>query len=426
MPERLQSRRERIAGLLGLGLAGVIVTGGCSFSPSKAVAQAGKDVRGGIAPAPKSDKVAKDAPSPPPSGSRPLPKAAPPPPDRSKDASTPEGQRFWAEIVQARKAGNFAGAARLLDQLLAIEPNHRQALITRAEILQDQAAAPGNRNRISDYLQSAALMRRLRSTYKELTLPEVLLLGKILYNEACAYALSNQSGRALDSLAESAFLGPLMFDNLDADPDLDSLRALDRFQTIRSTMERAAQDSARKQAQSALARSKPSPFAFQGIDLDGQTINTANFQGEVLVINIWSTRCLPCRQTLASLGELRRRYQERGLEILGINVEGLPDAEALPAVQAFVKAHEVPFPCILSNEATLRTVVPQLVGLPTLLFIDREGRLRLEVIGYQAPRELEPIVELLLDKNSPAPSAPSPTPAPPSPADPTSNPPGRS
>ena len=48
--------------------------------------------------------------------------------------------------------------------------------------------------------------------------------------------------------------------------------------------------------------------------------------GKVLYVNFWSAWCAPCREALPSLVALREAYPRERFEVIGINVDPLPDA----------------------------------------------------------------------------------------------------
>src|SRR4029453_14331339 len=57
--------------------------------------------------------------------------------------------------------------------------------------------------------------------------------------------------------------------------------------------------------------------------LQRQTIG--DYRGKVLVLDFYATWCVPCRQSIPRLDQLQRKYQENGLEIVGLNVGGPDD-----------------------------------------------------------------------------------------------------
>ena len=55
-------------------------------------------------------------------------------------------------------------------------------------------------------------------------------------------------------------------------------------------------------------------------------------RGKVVLINLWATWCVPCREEFPDLIRLYGKYQARGLELILISVD---DAEQRGQVEAF-------------------------------------------------------------------------------------------
>ena len=55
-------------------------------------------------------------------------------------------------------------------------------------------------------------------------------------------------------------------------------------------------------------------------DLQGNIVDQdhPDFQGKVIMVNLWGTWCPPCRQELPHLIRLKKMYGERGFEIVGV------------------------------------------------------------------------------------------------------------
>src|SRR5262249_6127489 len=159
------------------------------------------------------------------------------------------------------------------------------------------------------------------------------------------------SARALDSLTEAPALGPLAVDKLESDPDLDALRPLPRFQALQAAAERVAQLQALELARAALARPQPFAFPLPFPHPCGRIVTAADFRGKVTVVNIWATGCFPCRKALLPLLDLYRRNHGRGLEVVGICVEGVPEEQARRTVRTFLKEHGIPYPCLIGSDA---------------------------------------------------------------------------
>src|SRR5690349_13946413 len=47
----------------------------------------------------------------------------------------------------------------------------------------------------------------------------------------------------------------------------------------------------------------------------------ARYHGRVVVVDFWASWCKPCRQSIPWLNEMRSRYGQKGLVIVGVNVD---------------------------------------------------------------------------------------------------------
>lgn len=146
------------------------------------------------------------------------------------------------------------------------------------------------------------------------------------------------------------------------------------------------------------------PFDFALNSVSGEKVAKSNFAGKVLVVDIWATWCGPCRAEVPHFVELQDQYREAGLALVGINYEGSETVEEdIAEIKKFTDEIPVNYPLLLGDEAT-QMQVPDFMGYPTTLFIDRTGKVRLTLLGAREKSELEKVIKLLLDE--PAPSSP--------------------
>ncbi|WP_173434250.1 TlpA family protein disulfide reductase [Allosalinactinospora lopnorensis] len=140
---------------------------------------------------------------------------------------------------------------------------------------------------------------------------------------------------------------------------------------------------------------EPAPEV-SGETLDGDQVSLADYQGDVLVMNIWASWCGPCRGEKPVLGEVYEEYQDDGLEFLGVNIK-----DDRTAAKAFAKNYEVEYPSLYDQpgnvpQAFRETVPPK--AIPSTLVIDREGRIAARVIGPATYNQLTELVEPVLDE----------------------------
>lgn len=101
----------------------------------------------------------------------------------------------------------------------------------------------------------------------------------------------------------------------------------------------------------------------------GQTVSLDTFRGQPVVINFWATWCLPCRAEMPELEAAYVAHQARGLAILGVNL-----GEDRETVLAFRRDLGLTFPLLL-DELGRASAEYGVKGLPTTLFIARDGRI---------------------------------------------------
>ncbi|MBK8250240.1 MAG: TlpA family protein disulfide reductase [Gemmatimonadetes bacterium] len=126
--------------------------------------------------------------------------------------------------------------------------------------------------------------------------------------------------------------------------------------------------------------------------LAGTMIGSDSLRGQVVLVNVWATWCLPCRAEMPLLEAMHQRHRARGFAMVGLSVDRGPETE----VRAFLAEREITYPVAIVPDAFLN-VFGGVRGYPTSFLIDRAGVIRHAVIGPLAPATLELAVRRLLD-----------------------------
>ena len=127
---------------------------------------------------------------------------------------------------------------------------------------------------------------------------------------------------------------------------------------------------------------------------DAATGKSVHLQSETrahpVVLDFWATWCGPCRQELPHLSALARKYQGR-VAFFGVNSN-----DQSPAITAFAGQNGMAFPTLADagHEAAAQYGAD---ALPTLVVIDRQGRVRLITQGYDPGADLEASLSKDLD-----------------------------
>lgn len=137
---------------------------------------------------------------------------------------------------------------------------------------------------------------------------------------------------------------------------------------------------------------KPTLPSVELKDLNGRSVNLADFKGKPLLINFWATWCGPCRVEIPMLNEFHRKYGKR-LTIIGISRDD--DAEA--AIKEFIREVPIEYHNLIETSA-----VDQSFGgiwaLPTSYFYDRQGNEVEKIIGLQTKDFFEKTIQQTLKR----------------------------
>jgi thiol-disulfide isomerase/thioredoxin len=320
------------------------------------------------------------------------------------DGKKPTADELMAKAQQALAKEDADTAIAALEELVAAEPKNRDALFLLSRVLLMKgllASEGGNLVAGSEpILKSARYIKQLRTSFPNLTEQESRELPIFLYNEACALALKGESDKAMAALEDACNSGFSDLSKLNDDKALDKLRSQPRFKTFLESVAVKLAARAKEHAHGLIAAQKPFEFNFSLPDLDGKKVSLQDFAGKILIADIWGTWCPPCREEIPHFIELVKKYEDKGLRMVGINYENGTPAEARKIIREFVLANKMNYPCLLGDDKT-RDQVPHFEGYPTTLFIDRAGKVRLCVVGYHSKSDLEAIIqELIEDKTA--------------------------
>lgn len=120
-------------------------------------------------------------------------------------------------------------------------------------------------------------------------------------------------------------------------------------------------------------------IAFSGTDESGAAIDSADYAGQVTVVNFWYASCAPCRAEAADLQAVNAEYADQGVTFVGVNVR-----DQAPQAAAFAKTYEITYPSIVDTDGAAQlafsgTVPPNAV--PTTLVLDKQGRVASRILG---------------------------------------------
>ena len=130
-------------------------------------------------------------------------------------------------------------------------------------------------------------------------------------------------------------------------------------------------------------------------DLKGRLVSWEQFQGKIIVVNLWMTTCPPCKKEMPMLQRLQDKYAARGIVFIGISADNSAKIADQFARRLGIKYTLLIDPLLYTEEFEQKKF--GFLGLPTTFIVDRSGIIRKKMIGFTYEDEIEPeLRELLL------------------------------
>jgi peroxiredoxin len=111
-------------------------------------------------------------------------------------------------------------------------------------------------------------------------------------------------------------------------------------------------------------------------DLKGEEVSLKRFRGKIVLLNFWATWCPPCRKEIPSMIKLYKRYNDKGLEIIGVNLDRMNKS----GVEKFSSEYNINFPILLDPTGKTATLYGITV-LPATFILDQNGKIQERVAG---------------------------------------------
>jgi len=129
------------------------------------------------------------------------------------------------------------------------------------------------------------------------------------------------------------------------------------------------------------------------MDTQGTSRSLADYRGQVVLVNLWATWCLPCKEEMPALQAFYDKYQDQGFAVVAIN-DGDPTADVLQ----FVADYQLTFPVWLDPTYIATEQAFKTLTLPSSFVIDRTGIIQLQWAGGISLRGLEQHVSPLIEE----------------------------
>jgi peroxiredoxin len=136
---------------------------------------------------------------------------------------------------------------------------------------------------------------------------------------------------------------------------------------------------------------------FSAPTLDGRTVSLADFRGQKrVIVAFWASWCGPCRLEMPQLTKFYEKHHSASsdFEILAVSIDEDPK-DAMD----FAGRQKLNFPVLLDTRQKIAEAY-DVEGIPTMLIIDKDGRVIYGHSGYDNFMEYQLMRELGIEKST--------------------------
>lgn len=126
--------------------------------------------------------------------------------------------------------------------------------------------------------------------------------------------------------------------------------------------------------------------------LDGSTRSTADFRGQVVLVNFWATTCTSCVAEMPKLVATFEKYRERGYDTVAVAMSYDPPSY----VVRFTESRKLPFKVAIDNTGAVANAWGDVRLTPTTYLVDKRGEIVKRYVGEPDFAELHRLIEELL------------------------------
>ncbi len=118
---------------------------------------------------------------------------------------------------------------------------------------------------------------------------------------------------------------------------------------------------------------KAAPVALPAVaftDATGAPKSLADFKGKTVLLYLWATWCVPCREEMPALDRLQKALGSKDFEVVALSL----DRAGADAAKKFLVSIKVENLALYIDQSMRAGSTLRALGMPTTILIDKEGR----------------------------------------------------
>ena len=134
-----------------------------------------------------------------------------------------------------------------------------------------------------------------------------------------------------------------------------------------------------------------------GVWINSNPLTLKALKGKVVLLDFWAFDCDPCIEAMPHIREFHRKYESRGLVVIGVHTPRNEDERNTTKLRAAVERLGIRFPVVTDNSEKIWKDYRCDVW-PTVFVIDGKGEIRYSRGGATRIADLESTIQSLLER----------------------------
>ena len=117
-------------------------------------------------------------------------------------------------------------------------------------------------------------------------------------------------------------------------------------------------------------------------DLNNRPVSLKEYRGRLVILDFWATWCYACRMSIPELIKLQGTYGKKGLSVVSISLDS-PDYVSNEDLMKFKRSMGINYRILRADMKVITDYFgDEKPKIPTMFVIDRSGRIKAKIVGF--------------------------------------------